>query len=96
LLLYVFYFVLLLLIPILQVSLKVQKRLSASIMKCGAKKVWLDPLESKEIGLASSRQGIRKLIKNGLVVCKPQVVHSHARHQRHMAAKAKGRHCGKY
>lgn len=77
-----------------QVSLKVQKRLAASVLKCGKKKVWMDPNESKEIGLANSRQAVRKLVKNGLVIRKPQVIHSKARHQRHMEAKAKGRHTG--
>lgn len=44
-------------------SLKLQKRLAASVMKCGKNKVWLDPNEINEIANANSRQNIRKLIK---------------------------------
>lgn len=36
------------------VSLKLQKRLAASVMKCGKKKVWLDPNESSDISMANS------------------------------------------
>ena len=37
------------------VSLKLQKRLAASILKCGRGKVWLDPNEGNEISMANSR-----------------------------------------
>ena len=57
-------------------SLKLQKRLASSVMKCGQKKVWLDPNEINEIANANSRQNIRKLIKDGLVIKKPVAVHS--------------------
>ncbi|CAM9156900.1 unnamed protein product, partial [Ectocarpus fasciculatus] len=69
-------------------------RLAASILGCGSKKVWLDPNEQNEISNANSRQNVRKLIKDGLVTKKHVVVHSKARHQRHMDAKRKGRHTG--
>jgi hypothetical protein len=35
-------------------SLKLQKRLAASVMRCGKKKVWLDPNEINEIANANS------------------------------------------
>lgn len=38
------------------VSLKFQKRLAASVLKCGRGKVWLDPNESNEIAMANSRE----------------------------------------
>ncbi|KAK8671168.1 hypothetical protein V6N13_037773 [Hibiscus sabdariffa] len=38
------------------VSLKLQKRLAASVLKCGRGKVWLDPNETNEISMANSRQ----------------------------------------
>lgn len=38
------------------VSLKMQKRLAASVMKCGQRKVWLDPNEVNEISMANSRE----------------------------------------
>jgi len=76
------------------VSLKLQKRLAASVMECGLRKVWLDPNEVNEISMANSRQNIRKLIKDGLVIRKPTVIHSRARARRQAEAKAKGRHSG--
>lgn len=36
-------------------SLKLQKRLAASVMRCGKKKVWLDPNEINEIANTNSR-----------------------------------------
>lgn len=36
------------------VSLKLQKRLAASVMKCGKKRIYLDPNESNEISMANS------------------------------------------
>lgn len=37
------------------VSLKLQKRLAASVLKCGQGKVWLDPNEVSDISMANSR-----------------------------------------
>ncbi|XP_052862008.1 large ribosomal subunit protein eL19 [Anopheles bellator] len=75
-------------------SLKLQKRLAASVMRCGKKKVWLDPNEINEIGNTNSRQNIRKLIKDGLIIKKPVVVHSRYRVRKNTIARRKGRHCG--
>lgn len=36
------------------VSLKLQKRLAASVLKCGLRKVWLDPNEVADISMANS------------------------------------------
>lgn len=38
------------------VSLKLQKRLAASVLKCGLRKVWLDPNEVNEISMANSSE----------------------------------------
>mmetsp|Transcript_770 Transcript_770/g.2500 ORF Transcript_770/g.2500 Transcript_770/m.2500 type:complete len:194 (-) Transcript_770:393-974(-) len=76
------------------VSLKLQKRLAASIFKCGERKIWLDPNEVNEISMANSRQNIRKLVKDGFVIRKPQKIHSRSRTQRALEAKGKGRHTG--
>lgn len=54
----------------------------------------MDPNETSEISNANSRQNVRKLIKDNFIVRKPNVIHSKSRHQRFMAAKAKGRHTG--
>ena len=76
------------------VSLKLQKRLAASVLKCGKRKVWLDPNEVNEIHNANSRQNFRKLIKDGYVIKKPNAIHSRARVNKRLAAKRKGRHTG--
>ena len=36
-------------------GLKNQKRLASCVLKCGRKKIWLDPNEASEISLANSR-----------------------------------------
>ena len=38
------------------VSLKLQKRLAASVLGCGLRKVWLDPNEVNEISMANSSE----------------------------------------
>ncbi|KAE8708817.1 60S ribosomal protein L19 [Hibiscus syriacus] len=58
------------------VSLKLQKRLAASVLKCGRGKVWLDPNEINEISMANSRQNVRKLVKDGFIIRKPTKIHS--------------------
>merc|ERR1712087_557724 len=75
-------------------SLKLQKRLAAEVLKCGKRKVWLDPNEVNEISMANSRQNIRKLVKDGFVIKKPENIHSRSRARLAAAAKAKGRHTG--
>ncbi|XP_036027228.1 60S ribosomal protein L19-like [Onychomys torridus] len=74
--------------------LKLQKRLASSILRCGKKKVWLDPNETNEIPNANSGQQIRKLIKDGLIIRKPMTVHSWAQHWKNTLARWKGRHMG--
>merc|ERR1711981_755396 len=76
------------------VSLKLQKRLAASVLKCGKRKIWLDPNEVNEISMANSRLNIRKLAKDGLVIKKPTKIHSRFSVRKHLAAKRKGRHTG--
>merc|ERR1712224_763901 len=76
------------------VALKLQKRLASSVLKCGQRKIWLDPNEVNEISMANSRLNIRKLAKDGLVIKRPCKVHSRYSVRKHLAAKRKGRHTG--
>lgn len=71
-----------------------QKRLAAAVLKCGKNKVWLDPNESGAISNANSRQYVRKLVKDGLIIRKPVAVHSRARVRKNTEARRKGRHTG--
>merc|ERR1712179_657620 len=75
-------------------TLRLQKRLAAAVLKCGKNKIWLDPNETNEISNANSRQNIRKLIKDGLIIRKPVAVHSRARVRKNALARRKGRHTG--
>jgi len=76
------------------VNLRLQKRLAADILKVGKRKIWLDPTEPSEISMANSRQNVRKLIKDGYILRKPQKIHSRARVRKNLEAKKKGRHTG--
>merc|ERR1712241_1596301 len=75
-------------------TLRLQKRLAAAGLKCGKNKIWLDPNETNEIANANSRQNIRKLVKDGLIIRKPVKVHSRARVRKNAEARRKGRHMG--
>lgn len=77
-------------------SLRLQKRLAASVLKCGERKIWLDPNEINEISLANSRRNVAKLHRDGLIIKKPAVVHSRARVTLRNEAKRKGRHTGEF
>lgn len=76
------------------VNLKLQKRLASSVIGCGKSKVWLDPNEAVRLNEASSREDIRKLIRSGLIVRKPDAIHSRGRARIRAKAVAKGRHRG--
>ncbi|XP_044759830.1 60S ribosomal protein L19-like [Coccinella septempunctata] len=75
-------------------NLRLQKRLTSSIRKCGKKKVWLDPNETSVIANANSRAQIRVLLKDGFIFCKPTRIHSKYRIRKDKIARLKGRHCG--
>jgi len=74
--------------------LRLQKRLAASVLKCGRKRVWIDPNETNEVKLANSRKNIRKLVKDRLIMRKVVATHSRSRCKRWAEAKRKGRHQG--
>merc|ERR1711981_1307547 len=80
--------------PSKMVNLRTQKRLAASVVGCGKRKIWLDPSEQSEIANANSRQTIRKLVKDGLIIRKPVTMHPRARARELTAARRIGRHRG--
>ncbi|KAK0800486.1 translational activator of GCN4, partial [Friedmanniomyces endolithicus] len=71
-----------------------KKRLAASVAGSGKRKIWLDPNETNEISNANSRQTIRKLIADGLIIRKPVTMHSRSRARELNAARRLGRHRG--
>ncbi|KAK2811340.1 60S ribosomal protein L19A [Emmonsiellopsis sp. PD_5] len=78
----------------MSVNLRTQKRLAASVVGCGQRKIWLDPNEVNEIATANSRQTIRKLLSDGLIIHKPVTMHSRARARELAEARKIGRHRG--
>ncbi|XP_056656694.1 60S ribosomal protein L19-like [Monodelphis domestica] len=75
--------------------LRLQKRLASSVLRCGKKKVWLEPNETNEIANANScQQKKQKLIKDGRIIQNPVTVHSQARCLKNTLARWKGRHMG--
>jgi len=64
------------------------------VLKCGRKRVWIDPNETSEVALANSRKNIRKLYKDGIIVRRSCSMHSRSRVKRHEAEKRRGRHNG--
>jgi large subunit ribosomal protein L19e len=76
------------------VNLKLQKRLASSILKCGKRRVWLDPNEAIEISKSNSRSSLNNHIKCGLIIKKPTSISSRSRARRNAEAKSKGRHSG--
>merc|ERR1712190_295427 len=79
---------------LINMSMKLQKRLAASVKKCGRGRIWLDPNEVNEISMANSRFNVRKLIKDGLIIRKAVKMHSRSRVRKNLDAKRKGRHMG--
>ena len=75
-------------------SLRLQKRLAASVLDCGKSRVWLDNSETSTIAMANSRQQIRKLIADGIIVKRPMEMHSQDRHHKRIIAVRAGRHRG--
>jgi len=75
--------------------LRLQKRLAASVLKCGKKRVWIDPNETNEVALANSRKNIRKLVKDRLIMRRQCTMHSRSRAKAWAEQKRKGRHCGR-
>ena len=62
-------------------NLRTQKRLAATVVGCGKRKIWLDPNEVNEISNANSRQTIRKLVSDGLIIRKPVAMHVECREE---------------
>ena len=74
--------------------LRHQKRLAATVLKCGKNRVWIDPNEASEVALANSRAAIRKLATDGIIVKRKIAMHSRSRVRRYHEQKRRGRHAG--
>ena len=42
--------------------LRLQKRLAATVLKCGKRRVWIDPNETNEVALANSSKYLFRIL----------------------------------
>jgi len=71
-----------------------QRRLAASLLKCGEGRVWIDPASQEELADAVTRSDVRSAIKAGVIRRAPIQGTSRARARRHAIEVGKGRHQG--
>ncbi|HKS59850.1 MAG TPA: 50S ribosomal protein L19e [Thermoplasmata archaeon] len=71
-----------------------QRRMAASLLKCGIGRVWIDPASQEELADSVTRQDIRSAIKAGVIRKKPIQGTSRARARRTDVERSKGRHQG--
>jgi len=71
-----------------------QRRLAASLLKCGEGRVWIDPASQEDLADAVTRSDVRGAIKAGVIRRKAIQGTSRVRAKRHALEVAKGRHQG--
>jgi large subunit ribosomal protein L19e len=71
-----------------------QRRLAATILKCGEGRVWIDPASQEELADAVTRSDIRSAIKAGVIRRQPIRGTSRGRARRYAREVARGRHAG--
>ena len=76
-------------------NLTTQKRLSASILKVGVNRVWIDPEQTEEVSMAITREGIKQLIDQKTIKAKPQKGISSYRSKKINEQKKKGKRKGR-
>lgn len=72
-------------------NLKAQKRMASKILKCGENRVWFDPYLIEEIKLAITREDIRNLVDEGIILKKNKKGISKSRKNLLHSRKKKGR-----
>lgn len=70
------------------------RRIASDILSCGQNKVWLDPNETLRLTSATSREKIKELVTDNLIIKKPARMHSRYHARKRQAEVAKGRHRG--
>ncbi|MBP2133153.1 large subunit ribosomal protein L19e [Methanomicrobium sp. W14] len=73
-------------------DLKNQKRMASSVLKCGIHRVKMDSGREDDISNAISREDVRGLVKEGVIVAKPAKGNSRGRARKLMAKRSYG-HC---
>jgi large subunit ribosomal protein L19e len=75
-------------------NLKNQRRLAASLLKCGKNRVWLDPERLDEISEATTRRDVKRLIQSDAIKANQKKGISSWRRKHAMAQRAKGKRRG--
>lgn len=75
-------------------DLRNQRRMAASVMKCGVHRVRMDPDRGEEIATAVTRADVRRLVSGGAVEAAPKQGVSRGRARHAAAQKEKGRRKG--
>ena len=75
-------------------NLSIQRRLAAQIMKIGQNRVWIDPERVDDVDVAITREEIRKLIHEKIIISLPEKGVSRSRAKTIIEKKRKGRRKG--
>ena len=75
-------------------DLRNQKRMAASVLKCGVNRVWIDPNRSDEVADCITRADIRTAVDSGSIKALPKNGISQGRTRHAAAQKEKGRRKG--
>jgi large subunit ribosomal protein L19e len=75
-------------------DLSSQRRLAAQILKIGENRVWINPEFMDDVEVAITREEVRKLIHEKVIISKPEKGVSRSRAKIIRAKKAKGRRSG--
>ena len=75
-------------------DLKNQKRMAASLLKCGHNRVYINPNRTEDVGDAITRSDVRTLINSGAIYARQKKGVSRGRTNYIKAQKAKGRRRG--
>ena len=75
-------------------NLKVQRRISSEVLKCGKHRVWFDPEHLDEIARAITREDIRRFVSKGFIKKHQAKGVSRGRAREMMEKKRKGRRVG--
>ncbi len=71
-----------------------QRRMAASLLKCGVNRVWIDPTNTEDLLDAVTREDVRRAIHLGLIRRRPKLGVSRVRARQHAEEVARGRHRG--
>ena len=67
-----------------------QKRLAASVLGCGANRIWFDPARATDVEGAISRDDLRTLIQDGVIRARPKAGVSRGRARERDAKRSYG------